>query len=112
MGYALNAELTSQLTELKRKRKIFNLNWTMLKENRKNIIIHQPIDAELKEEIKLFLLNGLNKKIKVSYRRKKDMKHTLCGVLLKIRKSSIKMIINNELIISIGFRKLTEIEKL
>lgn len=52
--------------------------------------------------------NSLGKKVYICYKRKKDMPFHVNGQIIKVRKSSIRLLIDDELSISIGFRNIKE----
>ena len=50
--------------------------------------------------------NAENRRIDVIYKRKRDLTHNLVGRVLKTRKSSLILIVNDELKVNIGYRNI------
>ena len=67
---------------------------------------------EIKLKHRYNITTMLNKHISVKYKRKKDMTHQLSGKVIKVRKASFILLINDELKISIGIRNLINEPKL
>lgn len=51
-------------------------------------------------------LKAEGRKVVISYKRKKDFKHILTGEIVKVRKSSLKLLIGGESTVTIGFRNI------
>ena len=73
-----------------------------MKNNLKQKSKQKVIAKDLRESIYSFIC--------VSYTRKKNIMHTLHGKLIKVRKSSLLLRLNDEYNISIGYRTINKIE--
>lgn len=64
--------------------------------------------SQLINKLKKPIMEALNKTIRIRYKRKKDMEHELVGKVIKYRKASFIIRVNDELNIPIGYRNIVE----
>lgn len=69
------------------------------------------MSEKVSEKVKRYRIlyrNACNRKIRVKYMRKREVRHTLVGVILNVRKSSIIILQEDNLKVNIGFRNIKE----